>query len=105
MTITEFLLARIAEDEALMRDCPHMGCYEDDADPEGMIHGPRCPARVLAECAAKRAIVELAAKADEIEGDLAMEWPRYQDSHIGDRLLAALASVHADHPDYDPSWA
>lgn len=56
------------------------------------------PARVLAECAAKRAIVE---SLDSHE--------RYPDAYPGMVALAdwhvrVLAAVHADHPDYRPEW-
>ena len=107
MTITEFLLARIADDEDEMQGLPHFGCVEGDSDPVGMIHSARCPNRVLAECAAKRRIIE-----GYIEFDAA-----YPDSPVwhgcGDDcefkaiewVLAHLASVYADHPDFDPAWA
>lgn len=69
MTITEFLLARITEDEAVVR----------------------------AECKAKRALVN--------------DLTRYNDrgqacySLQGLRRLGYLASVYADHPDYQQEWA
>ena len=44
------------------------------------------PARVLAECAAKRAIIEADKECD------------------GWAILYALAVVYADHPDYDQEW-
>lgn len=81
MTITEFLLARIAEDEEL---------------PRVTIGGARragktLALRQLAECEAKRAIVEYFRHA----------WPE-SPPHYVHRTLAA---VYADHPDYDRSWA
>ena len=66
MTITEFLLARIAEDEAVLERrgaFPHSTHGTDEVG----AYNPRCPdclglpgkARVLAECKAKRTIIEL----------------------------------------------
>lgn len=49
------------------------------------------PARVLAECEAKRAIVE--------------EATHPQTSSVeGYNILRILAVAHADHPDYDEEW-
>lgn len=70
--MADFLLARIAEDEA----------------------------RVLAECEAKRRIVN----------DFSwVEHPKVIDSPGGWGgselfVLQVMAAVHADHPDFDPSW-
>jgi hypothetical protein len=91
--LAAFLLARYDEDEAAARDaeagmdrpwlaykqvqtaaCRHMGTWD--------------PARVLAECEAKREIVQW------YGGALAEHEP----------ALRLLAAVYADHPDYDPSW-
>lgn len=129
MTLTEFLLARIAEDEAVASaalaayDSPggisaqwwtkaELAGRELDAEDIGHIvrHDP---ARVLAECEAKRRIVELhepfvpysgpskcVACADNLDAD-----------HDGAPMVAwpcptvrALASVYAEHPDYDEAW-
>lgn len=118
MNITQFLKARIAEDEetaaALLRDLT--GQIEDEyagvVDEKGPMTPARLlsaqmwahydgqskrhsfakgqqiaalanPARVLAECAAKRAII------------------RYSP----DETLRHLASVYKDHPDYQQEWA
>ena len=136
LTIADFLLARIAEDEA--------AAYRWDSDgPNGAVvasvwtgDGPGYttvaassvegvwvadgrevearsvnvlfdPARVLAECKAKREIVELAEEAtgldmavdnDRLVG--ARDWP-----YVGDLILAHLAAAYAAHPDYDTAWA
>jgi len=124
MNITEFLEARIAEDEADARwvqDNGDHGSYERIS-----------PARVLAECAAKRAII----KQHE-------QWPVLVESEpspmekVADGLsdmtyrmtrqiawlttreyikrfgiepptaptIAALSAVYKDHPDYQQEWA
>ena len=88
MTLAEFLLARIAEDEQVARSS--LATHEE-GEPWGYGHlpddGPHIarwsPARVLAECAAKREIVERFVAWDAV------------------RLLAAPYSAH---PDYDKDW-
>jgi hypothetical protein len=87
MEISEFLLARIAEDEASADLRPYnMPCAECGQD----------GGRVLAECEAKRRIV----------GDYGFREhaPGRGLSIFGERILGALASVYADHPDFDPAW-
>jgi len=136
MTITEFLEARIAEDEAAAKaatpgpwewepetdgwgDCgpdlvtvaklpPYpdgsqspvetvIGSWGHDAngitvEPADAQHIARHdPARVLAECAAKRAIIELSVNWDGFTRNV--------------DVLRALAAVYADHPDYQEAWA
>lgn len=87
MEIAEFLLARIAEDEARVADKrsrPHWGDIMSSL-------GDECdcdlPTRVLAECAAKRWGVELARDDDDDE------W-----------VLRLLALPYAGHPDYRWEW-
>lgn len=131
MTLTEFLLARIAEDEAIAREATP----EPWVDGEGYVHTDQVgdqvtdfgstdeaqgrrdsahiarhdPARVLAECEAKRRIVEAAL---EVLGDLELgEDPLADADDLADgqvwafaEALRLLASVYADHPDYDEAW-
>ena len=102
LTLTGFLLARIAEDEALKH-----GGY---------------PGRVLAECEAKRRIVEAHPLVTD-QRRLVPAWPGsapgvacancggnpvdssapIEDIGPCDTLLA-LAAVYADHPDYRQEW-
>lgn len=111
MTVTEFLEARIAEDEAAAeRGGWHNGGATFANDNYGCLLVQ--PARVLAECAAKRAIIEQASEATsdryrtigsfcvtqaEIEAEEATD--------PGELILKALAAVYSDHPDYDKDWA
>ncbi|MFF2621228.1 DUF6221 family protein [Oerskovia jenensis] len=108
MRLTEFLLARIAEDEAAAR--------EEDADYAATTLLPTYDSehqarwnteRVLAECEAKRRIVELHFENDpgpdaecgacgDIGGYYSQVWPC--------PTIKALAAVYADHPDYDEAW-
>ena len=124
LTIADFLLARIAEDEA--------AAYRWDSDgPNGAVvasvwtgEGPGYttvaassvggvwvadgreveaqhvhmlfePARVLAECKAKRDIVE------ECERSMLND----SDSSAAEWIVGRLAAVYASHPDYLPAWA
>lgn len=132
MDLKTFLLARIEEDEAVAREAVdkdgrwHVDQRHplDEAVVQGDIHiydegghtagqalhiARHDPARVLAECAAKRAIVEQAEDAtgldmsvdnDRLVGERDMKVEPY----CGDVILAALAAVYADHPDYQKEW-
>lgn len=157
MTITEFLLARLAEDEArtvsykLKRGAPGMS-IGDPRIPEGhvsigetirgLITMPRAEYyathcdpvtddRKMAEVAAKRAIIELHESwpvlaetpptFENVDSDIdsvayrasqKIAWLTTQEyrARFGEEpptapVLRALASVYADHPDYDPKWA
>ena len=93
-TLADFLLARIAEDEAVARRIAAVGSCEP------AYH----PARVLAECAAKRAIVaDLQKWDDATEADLGDD--RFYGWLNGvEQAAQHLAAPYADHPDYDPAW-
>jgi len=81
--LAEFLLARIAEDEAAYESA--YVAYLDGF--------PFTPTRVLAECETKRRIVELCAY-----------WQRPVDGLDGEDILRLLALPYADHPDYREEW-
>jgi hypothetical protein len=74
-TLTEFLLARIAEDEEMV-------------EPVMIVH----PDRFLAECVAKRRIVE----------DL--DTAKVRERVALHRVMRHLAAVYSDHPEYDEAW-
>jgi hypothetical protein len=113
-TLAAFLLARIAEDEAVAR------AARDDSAREAVslrpIEGGQTaaalsvmehltrfnPARVLAECEAKRRIVELCAPGDWS----APHWRSYGEPGEDDRgdVLALIALPYVDHPDYREAW-
>ena len=100
MDLAEFLLARIAEDEFAAQDSLERGFggWEWLADLgvnfEARTHIVRWhPARVLAECDAKRRIVQC----------LAMYEPHIDTNQ--DEILQLLALPYADHPDYQQEWA
>jgi len=95
VNITEFLEARISEDEARSN---YYGTLALGTT------------RVLAECAAKRAVIGEHAE-DGLYCDTCAEWWR---SEVGEGppqvkypcvTVKALASVYSGHPDYQQEWA
>jgi hypothetical protein len=109
LTITEFLLARITEDEAVARtatDDRFSWASVDYNSSECETHGTRHdPARILAECAAKRAIIHAHQILiyDGIRGEVAECIRECPGSPC--ETLQALATVYATHEDYHPEWA
>lgn len=148
MTITEFLEARIVEDEAAARAATlgdwwydptkvnsvdrgeavfagqrglhavtiaSTGPADDPASMADAAHIARHdPARVLAECAAKRRIVELHRDLERVVVDADSdehlrltgggECSECHHKTMPCPTLRHLAVVHADHPDYDEAW-
>lgn len=136
LTLTDFLLARIAEDEAVARAASPGGwtyrgidsisgstlydemrsiasidydqddyersvgrnIYEPEADANGAHIARHDPARVLAECEAKRRIVEW----HDCEPEHV--WGCGACTHDRPCVLALLALPYADHPDYREEW-
>lgn len=160
MTIVEFLLARIADDEAVARRASAVTAVEWVANGSVLMHiadpGIRLaeatatvehygmddawrhaerhdPARVLAECQAKRAIIDRetghrtlhkdtpwqSATFSGVDGyelysehgsliaageDADRLIEQYSDPVTDTPVLRILAAVHADHPDYRDEW-
>lgn len=124
MTLTEFLLARIAEDEAVARAALVEAVYLHYGDTAaeallGLAEGEGAqavavahfarhdPARVLAECEAKRAAIDAAWDDHErIEGEWGMCQSREQMDAKDDvpAVIAHLAAIYSDHPDYRAEW-
>jgi hypothetical protein len=94
-TLTEFLLARIAEDE----ECWREWLSEDSPGPWEQL---------LAECEAKRRIVERAAseiaKADAKDSEQIERSFDAGSAFFAHNTLLDLATPYADHPDYDEAW-
>jgi len=119
MNITDFLLARIAEDEvtagAALNDQVSVPVGATVWHQSTMPHVARHnPARVLAECKAKRAIIAEHGRDEASSGDYCetcAEWWKYE---VGEgappvaypcTTVRALAAVYADHPDYLQDWS
>jgi len=120
MTLTEFLLARIAEDETVAievrdshdpltwaaSDYPDTGAWGMGAGdgPSGYYSVVIDPDRVLADCDAKRRIVALepTETPDDLDG-FTREWELGQAAALGS-VLSLLALPYADHPDYRKEW-
>jgi len=109
MNITEFLEARIAEDEEQAENVRFLGWFP------GKKYGITTVshARVLAECAAKRAIIAEHGRGDSYVSDWCETCAQWWASEVGEGppgvawpclTLKALAAVYADHPDYQQGW-
>jgi hypothetical protein len=106
MTLVEFLRERVDDDEE--------GCAHDfeTANEEWYAE------RMLAECEAKRRLIEIAVGPwDEETIDRAVRLNQRGSTVVDEdgeeeevaewtttRLLRAVAAVYADHPDYQPEW-
>lgn len=110
MTLPEFLYARIDEDERLARAAANA---PGDLVPLDEAHAEQVARfdvdRVLAECDAKRRIIDLAYEATgyDMTVDLERASSARVDSDVafvGDRILRALAVPYARHPDFDDAW-
>jgi hypothetical protein len=104
MTLTDFLLARIAEDEHRAGWYHQSLCLSNYHGEEGDEEHPcRCrhPDRLLAECEAKRRIVDDYRKQEASCSDGDMGW-LLQGLEMA---MEALAVPYAAHPDYQQEWA
>ena len=122
MTITEFLEARIAEDEARAGSgWARLGDarWETSNDGQDFL----TPSAVLAECAAKRAIMLVhrhhdhggehgdAVFCDECQWDHGDDSPRIDNQPVEGfgthpcRTLALIAAAYSAHPDYQQEWS
>lgn len=102
-TLTAFLLEAIAADEAEADQIHEVDCdliRNGRVDPTfGWTCDCDVPARILATCAAHRAIVNQA-------GDIlaATGWDYVDAPVLAEFTLRALASVYADRDGFDASW-
>lgn len=107
MTLTEFLLARIAEDEENAR---YISENQRPASGGGSVPLDRFiagiysdPAHIWAECHAKRGIVETYAEGLWIDpGSDRAGWG--VSAEPASTMMRHLATAYADHPDYDEEW-
>jgi hypothetical protein len=99
MTLTDFLLARIAEDERAARDAVRATMRGEISRSDFPAHvqhfiSTATPARVLAECEAKRRIAERCGRVGAL----------MPSEHLAQGVLSLLASPYADHDDYREEW-
>ena len=122
MDITEFLKARITEDEAQAQEAieerarvapdaaaegPDMGLQSwPDVGVPAVLVGPE---RILADCAAKREIIEEHYSRMEegqqgcvLCGHYTLDYGWEETGPC--KTIRALAAVYNDHPDYQPEW-
>lgn len=99
MNITDFLLARILEDEAHAGSgWARIGDTRWEVDNYGQNF--LTPTAVKAECAVKRAII------DTCRNDHEDAMASNSDvTEAASEVLYALAAVYKDHPDYRQEWA
>lgn len=138
--LTQFLMARIAEDEHEARIAiSAVALLDQGAGVDGLPETsalvaqygaqvreanplPWSPARIIAECQAKRRIVELhhphdhggehgtATFCEQCQWDHGDDGPRIDNQPVENfganpcSTLVALAQVYAGHPDYDTTW-
>lgn len=105
--ITDFLLTRIAEDEAYARaalDESEAGEGGHDyvwarLSPHNRLFAPGAPSpiRVLSTCAGRRRTI--------LSASALAHWDDPAVREHGDLILRAMAQVYADHPDYRSEWA
>jgi Family of unknown function (DUF6221) len=93
--IIAFLEARVAEDEAAAAELNVSGAGHQ-AVRTRLDVSPFTPARVLAECAAKRKILENVPLVTDIPSQM---------GGTSDYVLMCLASVYSWHPEYQEGWS
>jgi hypothetical protein len=102
MTIDEFLDARIAEDEAAAEAAidGHFEASFPWTDVDVLRHIERwSSARVLTECAAKRAIVR------QLKSAMDDPWTyEFMARDLAEETLFMMARPWAEHPDFSPAW-
>lgn len=113
MTLTDFLLARIAEDEerAEFVRRQNEGPWNRPLEPWKLSwhdeYDLLCiePSRALAECEAKRAIIDRCERDMVADGESVSGYDivAHTDALARD-TLEFLALPYADHPDYDEAW-
>ncbi len=109
-TLTEFLLDRIAEDEAVARAAATDGYgaidWAGESGPTDVHIARHDPARVLADCEAKRRLIAIHWDfqwSAEPDPDEDRTFGCYE-CHGPCLILGALAMPYADHPDYRDEW-
>lgn len=110
MTLTDFLLARIAEDGGVARwaqsdawsEAAGIHGFEDPWPSHLAFAEHITPARVLAECEAKRQLVEGLRGLVDYDRDKFIVGPGVE--AVASETCRLLALPYADHPDYREEW-
>lgn len=112
VTLSEFLTARLAEEDAAARRLLRYAQENELACGEPQMLGRRIPGwhewpdvqamctRVLADVEAKRRVLARATRDDIDPGDMCAVAAYDEAEHI----VCILAEAYADHPDYDEEW-
>lgn len=121
MTITEFLTARLDEDESIARMADSVSSQPGEVHGEPAVAAPFLPqqrqhidrwspTQVLVDIAAKRTIVETYEELGRVLTE-ALDSGRADEAAVTRNLFAGLqvavlahAMVFADHPDYRAEW-
>lgn len=110
MTITEFILARLDEDEEEIG--AEIFGYDDSAGPNGIGWAGVGAISDVLLCSHRRAVAEFKAMRRIVYrstvpvpryGTPETEWDRVP-TESGALVLGELASIWSDHPDYDQEW-
>ena len=115
MNIREFLLERITEDESdAQADAAEMDSSSISIQFDCATQARFTPARVLAECEAKRAVIEQHGPGESHYRDYCETCAEWWDAEVGEGppgvkfpcpTLRAVAAVYKNHPDYPQEWA
>ena len=125
MTITEFIRARLDEEESAARGAYGNNWHDDVEDREKSwvcaedMHLAEAdhatahhmalhdPARVLREIAAKRSVLDMALTEQEAGDRYGAGFNEASEGwhDVQEHVLKQLASAHADHTDYQQEWA
>jgi hypothetical protein len=106
--LVEFLRAALDEDERVALEAVDDYYYLDEGEATLRFLEHHDPARVLAEVAAKRAIVDVCAEADakcpadDWPDEAGMEWAALSDQ--ARYLLRLLAQPYAGRPGWQEEW-
>ena len=107
MELSEWLIHQIAADEA---EAKYLGPCDCAIEGLPLLHGLRCSVRVLADCEAKRRIVELHKETlierldDEFPGDSCDALCVVDNDDFPCVTLRLLALPYSDREGYDPAW-
>ena len=97
--LIRFLLARLTDEEYYLHHPVQDESRDQPHDPRLVAGGWWPPARVIAECEAKRRILLFAQDPQRWSPAAARADPETVEA-----VLRCLALPYADHPDYRPEW-